>query len=440
MDHRVSRSGLIISLIGAALAVATFLGLNQAFEGPNPLSALSNPYELHATFHDTEILPTKQPVLTRGVEVGKVTDVQFNKPDSTGTVTFSVGDELAPVYADATVAIGERTLLGDPYLNLDPGHESAGEMKSGGEVRALPSVDFDEALGFLDKPGRAHVRSILDTLSEGTRDPQGAEHLNATVAELSRTVRELHILTANLRGQEQELAGFVTNSSKLVATLGEHEDSIRSIVAAGRTALDALASNTESLDQGFAETPALLESARSALAQARPLLVEATPLVDKLRRAAPAITPAIADIAPLTGDVSKSISELATIPAMRKLLKTITLVGPIVPDIEAATRNLVTLLRYAAPRAKGLGAFFANVAGTFAHGDSDGRWVRFAILFEPGELDDTPTPAVCAPEDDIAVNAGFCHNAYPKPNDALDPEPYRAGSYPRLHAYKPPPP
>jgi hypothetical protein len=73
-----------------------------------------------------------------------------------------------------------------------------------------------------------------------------------------------------------------------------------------------------------------------------------------------------------------------------------------------------------------------------AHGDSDAKWARFAILFEPGELLDTPTPAVCEPEDDVPVNAGFCHNAYPPPGDAVDPEPYEPGSYPRIDAYTPP--
>jgi hypothetical protein len=65
---------------------------------------------------------------------------------------------------------------------------------------------------------------------------------------------------------------------------------------------------------------------------------------------------------------------------------------------------------------------------------------RFAILFEPGELLDMPTPAVCEPEDDVPVNAGFCHNAYPFPGDAIDPEPYEPGSYPRIDAFTPPEP
>ena len=60
-------------------------------------------------------------------------------------------------------------------------------------------------------------------------------------------------------------------------------------------------------------------------------------------------------------------------------------------------------------------------------------------MFEPGELLDQPTEATCYPEDDVRLNAGLCHNAYPEPGDALDPEPYVKGSYERLQPYDPPP-
>jgi hypothetical protein len=103
-------------------------------------------------------------------------------------------------------------------------------------------------------------------------------------------------------------------------------------------------------------------------------------------------------------------------------------------------RNLVPLLRYAAPRSQGIVSFFANFAGLTSHGDSDGAWARFAIMFEPGEVADTPLPASCRPEDDVAVNSGLCHNAYPEPGDAADPEPHEPGTYERLRPYDPPPP
>jgi phospholipid/cholesterol/gamma-HCH transport system substrate-binding protein len=441
MDHRVPRIGLLFSIVCAVLAALTFVYLNEAFEGPSPIGAIAgDPYEVKAKFDDTEVLPTKQPVLVKGVQVGKVTSVDFDQPTATATVTFTVDDEYKPIHRDAKATIGERTLLGDPYINLDPGTAAAGELAAGQEIPGLPSVDFDEALDFLDADGRAHVRSLIGTLRDATRTPGGGARLNATVSELSRTVGELRSLTDALEGQEDEIAGLVRDGSIVLRTLGEREQSIRTISASGRAALEALASSTESLEQGIAELPPLLDTGTRVLAEARPLFEEARPLLQELRRAAPDLTDILADVAPLGGDAVEAISGLAAVPTFRKFLKTVALLEPVAPKLEPAARNLVAALQYAAPRANGLASFFANMASVTAHGDSTGKWARFAILFEPGELLDSPTPAVCEPEDDIPVNAGFCHNAYPPPGDAVDPEPYEPGSYPRIDAYTPPAP
>jgi phospholipid/cholesterol/gamma-HCH transport system substrate-binding protein len=441
MDHRVPRVGLAISIVCTVLAVLSFIVLNQAFDGPSAVSLIEGePYQLEATFKDTEALPTKQPVLVRGVQVGKVTDVSYNYHGATATVTFTVDDEVRPVTSDASATIGERTLLGDPYLNLEPGTQGKPELDSGESVRALPSVDFDEALDFLDAKGRAHTRSIIDTLDQATRSPESGTELNQTVGELSRTVSSLRDLTDALHGQEDQITGLVRDSSVVIGTLGEREAALREIVSSGRAALAALGSNTRSLEQGIDELPGLLDSGARALRSARPLLAEARPLLAEIRDAAPDLEPALAEIGPLAADTVEITKDVSGLPTLRKLLRVVTLAGDAVPGLEASVRNLVPLLRYAAPRTKGIVSFFSNMASATAHGDSDGAWARFAILFDPGELTDNPEPATCRPEDDVALNLGFCQNAYPRPNDALDPEPYEPGSYERLQPYTPPPP
>jgi phospholipid/cholesterol/gamma-HCH transport system substrate-binding protein len=439
MDHRIPKTGVVVCVVMGVAALITFIYLNLAFEGPSFIRGLvGEGYVVETKIADTEAIPTKQPVLIRGLEVGKVKGTSYDRESQTATIEFSIADEYAPLYRDATVAVGERTILGDSYLRLDPGTETAGELPEGGEVRSLESVDFDEALAFLDKKGRRHTKAILDELADATRSTQGAQRLNDTGGELARALGELRLLTETLRGQEADLAGLVSDGATVLGELGRREAALRAIVGSGRSTLDALAANTASLDAGLAELPPLLDAGRRVLANSRPLLEEAGPLVRELREAAPELTPIFDDLPSVTADTVDIVSDLSGIPALRKTLEMVNLIGPSVPQIEAATRNLVTLLGYTAPRARSIGAFFANFAGALARGDSVGRWARFAILFEPGELSDQPTPATCRPEDDVAPNAGFCHNAYPGPSDPLDNEPYERGSYPRLEPFDPP--
>lgn len=441
MDHRLPKVGLVFALVCTALAAITLIALNEAFDGPSVTGAVGGePYHLTATFADTEALPTKQPVIVRGVQVGKVTDVSFDHDTSKATVTFTVDDRLEAVHEGATVTIGERTLLGDPYLNLDPGSPRGDELDSGATVRALPSVDFDEAFDFLDGTGRRHVSSILDTLERATASDRSGTELNVTVGELARTVGELRDLTEALRGQEDEIAGFVSSASTVVGELGNREQALRRVVASGRAALAALASNTASLEQGMAELPGVLGGGTEALRAAEPLLREARPLVRDLRRAAPELAPALADIGPLASDTVETVQHVSGLPSLRKVLRLVILGGPTVPGLEASVRNLVPLLQYAAPRVKGIDSFFANFAGLTSHGDSDGGWARFAIMFVPDEVEDRSAGSSCREGDPPPSTTGVCHNAYPEPGDAADPQPYEPGSYPRLKPYKPPPP
>ncbi len=145
----------------------------------------------------------------------------------------------------------------------------------------------------------------------------------------------------------------------------------------------------------------MLDAGTRALRGGRPLLREAHPLLAELRDAAPDLAPAIADLGPLASDTIEVVKQVSGLPTLRKLLRVVVLGGPSVPGLEAAVRNLVPLLRYAAPRSRGIVSFFSNFDWVTAHGDADGAWARFAILFDPGELSDNPDPATCYPEDDV---------------------------------------
>jgi phospholipid/cholesterol/gamma-HCH transport system substrate-binding protein len=431
MDHRIPMAGAVAAIVAVFAAVASFLFLNGKFDGPNPLSGVgSQPYELTATFQDSENLPTKQSVLSHGVEVGKVTDVHYDKDTNTGKVTFTVDGEYAPVYKDATARIGERTIIGDPFLDLDRGHAAAGEIPSESDIEALPSVDFDEALSFLDETGRQHLRSILHTVAQGAATEGNGERLNGTVGGLSRTVIQLQRVTSALSGQEDQISSIAQNGATVLGVLGDREASIRDIVGSGRRTLDGLASDTASLQQGVGELPGLLAAGTDSLRDARPLLSEAHPVIRRLRRMAPKLQPAIHDVGPVSGDASAVISGLrpfriAATPLLGRTHEALVAAKPAIEQLIPAVRNLQPLLAYLAPRSQGFVSFFSNLASATAHGDSNGRWARFELVPVPGEL--------------LGGPGGLPSNAYPGPGDANDNQPYVPGSYQRTMPWDPPP-
>ncbi len=450
MDHRIPKTGMAVSIGLAILALVTFLFLNNRFEGPDPTEILSSSFELTAEFESTKKLPTKQPVLYKGISIGRVTQVSWDPEAQVSVVTFTLDDDFE-IHEDAVLQIGERSLIGDPYLNLlARGSESSPELKSGDQLaQTKPSVDFDEALAFLDDKGQKHVRSLIDTVGRGLGPEGNGAALNGTVGGTSRTISELNELTLILEGQEEELARLVSDASTVLSEIGDREESVRTIVASGRRTLDAVAQNTESVDQALAELPGLLESGRKSLAEAEPLIAEATPLVADLRNLAPDLRVAFDDDREYS--LGRTVDELLAITegltplraeaeiVLKDLLALLENLDPLVDAIAPAARNLVPGLDYLTPRVSGIAALYALVAANGAGKDDVGNYLRAGFSFEPGEFNDAPTPANCDPEtQNDFPNAGYCFNPYPGPEDGLNPQPFD-GSYPKIRPCNVPP-
>lgn len=451
MDHRIPKLGAAISVMLAVGALITFVFLNRKFEGPDPIDLVKSAYELEARFDDAATLPSKQAVLHKGVSVGRVSAVDYDPEAQEAVVRFTLDDEIVPIYRDASVQIGERSLLGDAYLNLvDRGNAEAGELASGDEVtQTLPEVRFDEAFDFLDKRGRDAARSLLSTLGEAGSRPGNGRRANATIGGLNRTIAELHALTGELTGQEESIAAIVSDTATVLDEISAREDAVRSVVASGRVTVDALAANTDSLGQAIEELPRLLAAGRKTLADADPLLIEARPVINQLAELAPDLRAAFGAGAPFSvGPLSIDLADLVELlPAQRRALervapRVVRLNRKLVPLVRLAgpaALNTVPIADYLAPRIDSFGAFFSSGAGVVAHGDEVGRYGRFGLISDPALLADTPNDGNCDRTTGLPTvpGPGYCYNAYPAPGDSLDNRPFD-GSYPRLRPYRPP--
>ena len=244
------------------------------------------------------------------------------------------------------MTIGERTLLGDPYLNLDPGARGRAELESGarcGRCRASTSTRRSTSS---TATGAATSSSIIDTVERATDVASvPGEQLNATVGELARTVAELRDLTDALRGQEDEIAGFVADTEHRArrARRARGRDPQRRRLRAGDARRARLQHRlARAGDPGAARRARRRRPRRCA--RAEPLLREARPLVEEVREAAPDLAPALADVGPLAADTVETVKDVSGLPSLRKLLRVVVLGGPAVPGLEASVRNLVPLL------------------------------------------------------------------------------------------------
>ena len=427
MNLRVSRTGVVALIVFLALAVVLFVFLMGRFGGPS--IGGSADYQLRAAFPDSQGLAGKSDVLIRGVKVGEVGAIAVR--GDRAVVRLDIQDRYAPIDRAATVRVGQKTVLGEAFVDIVPGSARAGALPDGARIarkQTLPAVELDEALEALDDDSMTSLRSLAGTLARGARDRATPRRVSATVGELAALTRQLRRLTATLKGQESTIAATIQDSRTVLGELGRREASVSEIVSAGRATLGAIASRDAALDAGLRELPKLLSTAEATLSEARPLLVEARPLVRDLNAAAPALTPALDDLRPVARDAAQVLARLprlraAALPVLDRAEDVIEVARPAVRGLEPALANLVPMVQYLAPRKRTLAAWFSQTAGLGAHGDAKGKWARFNMFVDPQTA--------------FGIPGGVDGNSYTGPDDAENPQPYAPGSYPRLTPFKP---
>jgi len=423
----IPRGGAVMAIVVFAVSAALFVNLMGRFGGPT-VSFDGPAYKITATFPDTQGLATKSDVLVRGVKVGEIADIE--PLGATARVSLTVLSQYAPIPDTATARVGQKTLLGEAYVDLDLDRPGA-PLPSGRELPAsqvLASIELDEALAAFGEGAQRDIQALTRTFARGAASPRTSARVSATLGRLDALTSELRGLGELLEGQERTVAGVVLDGRRTFEALAEHEAQISRLVSAGRSTLEATAAAQTGLSEGLRELPLLLGAADRTLRAAKPLLREARPLVADLGRLGPNLTPALDDLRPVARRARTVVAGLpalraAATPTLAAARPALVAARPAIAQLQPALANLIPVVRYLSDRRDTLSAWFANTAAIGARADAKGSYVRFNIFAEPGTGFGTP--------------GSFSSNTYSDPHDAADNRPYRPGSYPRLVPFRP---
>jgi phospholipid/cholesterol/gamma-HCH transport system substrate-binding protein len=412
--------GVVVFAIVALGLLAYMLGRLGAVPLPGASST-----QVRAMLTNADGLPLDADVLVHGVRVGSVSGVAARRGGT--LVTLSLGSGAPALHANASLQVGEKTFLGEPFVDLDPG--SGRPLPGGTLIRGGSAVEIDDALSWLDAAGRANLRSILESVGSGVAAPQSGAELSGTLAELPSTTAALNRLAATLTGQRSALSGTVLAGRSVLGTLAARAQELRSLTLAARTTLGALSTERDALAGTLGRLPGTLHLTDSALAALRPLIARATPVAAELTEAAPEIRDALAQLPAVTGSANELLGDAGPIstdvvPVLHQLRGlarpasgALSILGPVLADV-------IPIAQYLAPRANTIAAWFANTADLGSHGDAKGDWARFFVMFDPSTL--------------LGIHSGApASNAYTAPDDAAHNAPYEPGGYQRLMPYAP---
>src|SRR3954453_6241914 len=156
-------------VIFALSCFGLLLFLWLSFGGPVPLKPKG--YQFKVAFPEAPTLGLEADVRVAGVSVGKVRKKELDPKSNRTLVTIELNRRFAPLRADATAILRQKTLLGETYVEITPG-DSSQKIKEGARLpdgRVADSVQLDEIFDALDPHTRQSFRTWQQELAKGIK-------------------------------------------------------------------------------------------------------------------------------------------------------------------------------------------------------------------------------------------------------------------------------
>lgn len=333
----------IIALFLIALGVGGYILANQRLHLPGwvPVAGTSF-FKLKGEFTTAQaVTPGQgQTVNIAGVKVGEISKVELK--DGRALVTMNIEKKYASVYRDASMLLRPKTGLKDMIVELTPGTVTAGKLKSGATIpvqNTLPDINFDEVLGALDGDTRDYLTLLLGGGAEGLRG-RSADLSNA-LRRFEPTARDVALITGKIAERRQHLARLIHNFQLLSTELAGKDDQLAGFVDSSNAVFRSFANQDVRLRETLQELPSTLTETQRGLGKANNLAHELGPTLQALRPGARALGPSLRQTRPFLRQSTPIIRDQLR-PFTRSALPTVRKLRPTAANLALLTPKLVT--------------------------------------------------------------------------------------------------
>lgn len=343
------RAFLAIIFLGiVAAGVAGYILSNQRLYLPAWVPVVGTDfYTVNARFDNAQaVVPGQgQTVNIAGVKVGDVGKVTLK--DGRAVVEMKIRRKYAPIYRDATIILRPKTGLRDMYLQLNPGTQSAGEVRQGASVpvsNTLPDVNPDEVLASLDADTRAYLRILLNSGAQALSGNRPA-NLRAAFKRFEPTARDTAKITGLLAQRRRNVRRVIHNFQLLATELGSKDRQLASFVDSSNANFAALARQDANLRRSLELLPGTLGQTKTTLTSADRLARNLGPALSRLRPAARALGPALTQTRPFLRQTTPVIKSQLR-PFARDVRPTVRDLRRASQDLAVATPNLTKTFKF----------------------------------------------------------------------------------------------
>ena len=323
-----------IAVVAASAIVALVLGVGASDDS-------GAGYEVHAIFDNVSGAVEGEDVKIAGARVGAIKRLDVTS-DKKAVVEIEIEEPgFAPFHTDAHCTIRPQSLIGEKFVECDPGTPDAPELdeipdgEDGAGQAELPlertssPVDLDLINDIMRLPYRSRLALLINEFGTALAG-RGAE-LNAVIHRANPALRQTDKVLKILASQNRTLAQLAVNGDRALGPLARERERVGNFIVKANETAQATAERRGELGESLEKLPRTLSELKPTMKDLGALSDEMTPVISDLGDAAPGLNRFILALGPFSRQ-----SE----PALESLGDAVEVGGPALVDTEPLLDDL----------------------------------------------------------------------------------------------------
>ncbi|HET9104970.1 MAG TPA: MlaD family protein [Solirubrobacteraceae bacterium] len=370
-----------LAAVALAAAVATLGGSAQG----------SASATFQVIFDDARGLVPGQLVKIAGAQAGTIQDVSLT-PGFQARIRATVSSAFMPLHRDASCTIRPEGLIGENYVECDPGTPGSPPLRGVGDApptvpvgHTTEPVSLLDLFGIFNAPTRERLTVLLNEL--GVATSARGQDINAILRRANPALGAAQRVIGILERQRGQLATLVGATDVIARSGASHPRALQAFLDQSARLTALTARHRGPLGTAVARLPRLLAVTEPALRRLDTVAVQGTPLLGQLRAAAPALDRVATDLGPFAAAARPALARLGravgrTVPALRGAVPLLTTIRGYADRSKASTLLTGTLL----PELQRRGFFenflsvFYYIGAALAREDATSHLLSIAVL------------------------------------------------------------
>lgn len=276
-------------------------------------------YIVKAEFRDAAGLTKNSDVKIGGVPGGSIKDLKLSDHD-TALVTMELDKGAFPIGAGASAASRPVNLLGEKYIDMNPGDLSK-PMPDGSMIpmsRTSRPVELDDVLNTLQPDVRARLRILIN--EAGVAMTGRGTDLNKTIDQLPSALDQTSKLVASFGNENQRLGDLIERSDRVLAAFAAKGGDLQDFVDSAASTLSVTAAKRVELANTVRAAPGTLRQLRATMTQLASTSQRLEPFAGQLRKSAPVLASTLKELPAFAQDAKPALAAVrATAPSLTRL-------------------------------------------------------------------------------------------------------------------------